>query len=78
MNILLIGGPFHWRTMRLPADFNHYDLHLPLPVQITNAGGLDPFSGPMPDISYATYVRTGAQIAPFRGWPGGHIFECAP
>lgn len=35
MRVLLVGGPFDWRTIQLPEGHGARDLYLPLPIKAT-------------------------------------------
>jgi len=52
VNILLLGGPFHWRTMRIPQDYAA-PIHIPIPSKVTMAEPSE-FSL-VPDFQVATY-----------------------
>lgn len=67
--ILLVGGPFDFRTLKLP--FSHNEVFIPIPTEIK--ASFDPYEPVSPSMKVAHYLRAGSIV--MNDTAQGFIFE---
>jgi hypothetical protein len=76
--ILLVDGPFHWRTMILPGEFTNRVLYLPLPLTPRQLSTYMPeatdHSALTPHLEVASYCRV-SQLAIGQQVTDGWIYQ---
>lgn len=55
MRVLLIGGPFNWRT--LDVKDHQYEIHIPIPTETPLSASIDPYEPVSADFKVASYKK---------------------